>query len=167
MKEEEYTEDFFKESQCDYSTAKEVVIIKETWLNKLIAYIKPIIELFEIKSKCMSANVVPNDLIFNHGNYKDYINRQQAGLDIILIIYSVNRKNKTIKIRHVFYAKNEDILHQKCLCVIKKEKSTLSQIIVNDYNDLYEIIPNQKFSYDFSENINLIISTARKLCMEA
>ena len=122
---------------------------------------------FEIKSKCMSANVVPNDLVFNHGNYKDYINRQQAGLDIILIIYSVNRKNKTIKIRHVFYAKNEDILHQKCLCVIKKEKSTLSQIIVNDYNDLYEIIPNQKFSYDFSENINLIISTARKLCMEA
>ena len=122
---------------------------------------------FEIKSKCMSVNKLPNDLVFNHGNYKDYINRQNNGLDIILIIYSVNRKNKTIKIRHVFYAKNEDIINYKCLNVVKKINSSLSQIIINDYNDLYEIIPNQKFCYDFSENINLILSTAEKLSLEA
>jgi hypothetical protein len=118
---------------------------------------------FEIKSKCMSCNKLPKDLIFNHGNYNDYVNRQNNGLDIILIVYSVCRKTKVIKIRHVFYVKNEDIITNKYLKVVKKEQTSLSEIIVPDHHKLPEIVFNQKFCYDFSDNINTIISTARKL----
>ena len=118
---------------------------------------------FEIKSKCMSSHTIPKDLVFNHGNYNDYLNRQKNGLDIILILYSVCRKTKRINIRNVFYVKNEDIVNKKCLTVIRKEKSSLSNIIVPDRNKLSEIIFNQKFCYDFSENITSIINTAREL----
>jgi hypothetical protein len=118
---------------------------------------------YEIKSKCMSSNKIPKDLHFNHGNYNDYINRQKNGLDIMLILYSVCRKTKVIKIRHVFYVNNEDINKKKYIEVVKKPNSSLSEILVEDHNKLPEIIFNQKFSYDFSDNINSIISTARKL----
>ncbi len=118
---------------------------------------------FEIKSKCLSSKILPKDLVFNHGNYNDYINRQRNGLDIILILYSVCRKTKVIKIRKVFYVSNEQIISNKYLTVIKKEQSSLSEIIVPDYKKLPEIIFNQRFGYDFSENIKTILSTARQL----
>ena len=118
---------------------------------------------FEIKSKCMSSKVLPKDLVFNHGNYNDYTNRQNNGLDIILILYSVCRKTKIIKIRHVFYVSNEEIKSNKYLQVKKKNNSSLSEIIVPNHKKLPEIIFNQRFGYDFSDNINSIISTARQL----
>ena len=119
---------------------------------------------YEIKSKCMSSKVLPNDLMFNHGNYNDYVNRQKNGLDIILILYSVCRKTKIINIRNVFYVPNEIIQNSnKYINVIKKPNSSLSQIIVPDYKKLPEIIFNQHFAYDFSDNISAIIYTARKL----
>ncbi len=121
---------------------------------------------FEIKSKCMSSKVLPKDLVFNHGNYNDYTNRQQNGLDIILILYSVCRKTKIIKIRHVFYVSNEEIKSNKYLKVIRKDNSSLSEIIVPNHKNLPEIIFNQRFGYDFSDNINSIISTARQLYLK-
>ncbi len=117
---------------------------------------------FEIKSKCMSSKVLPNDLVFNHGNYNDYLNRQNNGLDIIFIIYSVCRKTKIIKIRHVFYVSNEQINSNKYLKVIKKNDSSLSEIIVPNYKKLTEIIFKERYGYDFSENINTIILTAKE-----
>jgi hypothetical protein len=118
---------------------------------------------FEIKSKCMSAKVLPHDLVFNHGNYNDYKNRQKQGLDIMLIIYSVCRKTKIIKIRRVFWVPNEIINSTNYINVIKKTESSLSEIIVNNYKYLPEIIFNQKyaFAYDFSEQINTIINNSR------
>jgi len=115
---------------------------------------------YEIKSKCMSAEIIPVDLVFNHGNYNDYINRQHQGLDIILIIYSVNRKTKVIKIRKVLWVPHNQIIESNIINVVKKQNSTLSQIVVNNYKYLNEIcFINQKFAYDFSENINTIINS--------
>ena len=115
---------------------------------------------YEIKSKCMSADVIPVDLVFNHGNYNDYINRQRQGLDIILIIYSVNRKTKVIKIRKVLWVPHNQIIESNIINVVRKQNSTLSQIVVNNYKYLNEIcFINQKFAYDFSENINTIINS--------
>ena len=115
---------------------------------------------YEIKSKCMSADIIPVDLVFNHGNYNDYINRQRQGLDIILIIYSVNRKTKVIKIRTVLWVPHNQIIESNIINVVKKQNSTLSQIVVNNYKYLNEIcFINQKFAYDFSENINTIINS--------
>jgi hypothetical protein len=118
---------------------------------------------FEIKSKCMSTKVLPNDLVFHHGNYNDYVNRQNNGLDIILVVYSVCRKTKIINIRNVFYAPNEQIKKNTDIHVIKKNGSSLSQIIVPNYKKLNEIKMTEQYAYDFSENINCIINTARRL----
>ncbi len=118
---------------------------------------------FEIKSKCMSSKILPKDLVFNHGNYNDYLNRQNNGLDIILILYSVCRKTKIIKIRNVFYVSNEQIITNKYLKVIRKMNSSLSEIIVPDYKKLPEITFKERFGYDFSDNINSIVSTAKEL----
>ena len=117
---------------------------------------------FEIKSKCMSNKVIPNDLVFNHGNYNDYRQRQNSGLDIMLIIYSVCRKTKVIKIRRIFWVPDEIIKSTKVISVVKKDNSTLSEIIVPNYKELPEIIFNQKyaFAYDFSENIKTIINSS-------
>ncbi len=115
---------------------------------------------FEIKSKCMSAKIIPNDLYFNHGNYDKYVNQQEEGLDILLIIYSVCRKTKIITIRNVFYVFNEYI---NCLQVVRKPNSSLSQIIVPDYKNLPEIILDEIYAYDFSDNIKTIINTIRPL----
>ncbi len=117
---------------------------------------------YEIKSKCMSVKTLPTDLVFNHGNYNEYNNRQREGLDIMLIIYSVCRKTKIIKIRRVFWVPNNIIVSTNYINVIKKKDSSLSEIVVPNYKNLPEIVFNQKyaFAYDFSENINSIINTA-------
>ncbi len=115
---------------------------------------------YEIKSKCMSTKVLPLDLVFNHGNYNDYKKRQQEGLDIILIVYSVCRKTKIIKIRKVFWIPHDDIINSNVISVIKKTGTSLSEIIVPNYKYLNEIcFVNQRFAYDFSENINMIIKS--------
>ena len=121
---------------------------------------------FEIKSKCMSSKVLPNDLVFNHGNYNDYVNRQNNGLDIILIVYSVCRKSKIINIRNVFYVSNETIKNTNIISVIRKSDSSLSQIVVPNYKKLTEIKTINKYAYDFSDNINSIINTARRLIID-
>jgi hypothetical protein len=122
---------------------------------------------YEIKSKCMSTKVLPHDLVFNHGNYNDYKNRQKDGLDIMLIIYSVCRKTKIIKIRRVFWVPNDIINQTNYIQVVKKTDSSLSEIIVNNYKYLPEIVFNQKyaFAYDFSEHINSIIHNSKSMVM--
>ncbi len=114
---------------------------------------------YEIKSKCMSSKILPLDLVFNHGNYNEYINRQTQGLDIMLIIYSVCRKTKVIKIRKVLWVPHNQIIESNVIQVIRKKESTLSEIIVSNYKFLNEICFNQRFAYDFSDNIKLIIES--------
>ena len=114
----------------------------------------------------MSNKVIPNDLVFNHGNYNDYKIRQAQGLDIMLIIYSVDRKTKVIKIRRVYWVPDQIIKTTKVISVVKKDNSSLSEIIVPNHKNLPEIIFNQRyaFAYDFSENINAIIKSSITVC---
>jgi hypothetical protein len=119
---------------------------------------------YEIKSKCMSSKVLPLDLVFNHGNYNDYKTRQKEGLDIMLIIYSVCRKTKIIKIRKVLWVPNNQIIDSNVINVVKKKDSSLSEIIIPNYKYLNEIcFVNQRFAYDFSENITTIIKSHKLL----
>ena len=112
---------------------------------------------FEVKSKCLSANYIPKDLILNHGNYFEYINRQSKGLDFIIIIYGVDRNTKTIHIRKVLYAPNKIILEKKYINIVKKENSTLSDIFISDNTKLKEIELKYNFSYNFTETIKYIL----------
>jgi hypothetical protein len=115
--------------------------------------------LFEVKSKCLSANIIPNDLILNHGNYFDYLSRQENELDFIIIIYGVHRKTKIVYIRQIFYIPHETILHKKYIHIIKKDNSTLSEIIIPNTQYLQTIKVNKEYMYDFSDNINTILTT--------
>jgi hypothetical protein len=116
---------------------------------------------FEVKSKCISANVIPNDLILNHGNYFDYLSRQESGLDFIVIIYGVDRKTKIITIRKVFHVPNEIILEKKHFKVVKKINSTLSDIIIPNNMVLQNITPKMQYHYDFSESVADVINSTK------
>ena len=85
------------------------------------------------------------------------------------IIERNGRIQKTIhitKINSLFqYLQNKYGINdlKKYIEVIRKDNSSLSEILVQDHNKLPEIMFNQKFCYDFSDNINSIITTAREL----
>lgn len=117
---------------------------------------------FEVKSKCMSSKIIPKDLIFHHGNYYNYINRQKNGLDFFLVIYSVCRKTKIIVIKNILYAPNE-IINSNDIKIEQKHDSHLSEIIIPDYNRLPQITLSEIYAYDFSDNVNAILNIAKKL----
>lgn len=92
----------------------------------------------ELKSKCLSAIDIPNDIQCKGGNYNYLIdNITNSELDIIIIIYSVNRINKTIKIRHIYWINNYDLLFNDNINIIKNDK--LSIISIKNRNDLIDI----------------------------
>jgi hypothetical protein len=113
---------------------------------------------FEVKSKCLSGKI-PNNLIFNHGNYYDYVARSKSGLNFIFIIYSVNRTSKVLTIKNVYYHPhyNNDVQ------VIKKSDSHLSDIIVKNISSLREIQLEYNYDYDFSNNIIQILKNYQQI----
>lgn len=115
---------------------------------------------FEVKSKCISAEQIPTDLILNHGNYFDYIARQNNELDFIIIIYGVDRRSKIITIRKVLHVPHSTVKQKTIFKVFKKSTSTLSDIIIPDYTKLPDITPTLDFGYDFSDNIIAIVNEA-------
>lgn len=115
---------------------------------------------FEVKSKCISAPKIPKDLILNHGNYFDYVHRQDSGLDFIIIIYGVDRTTKTITIRKVFHVPDKMVQQKIHFNVVKKTNSSMSDIIIPNNEILVNITPNHPYSYDFTNNINQIINAS-------
>lgn len=114
---------------------------------------------FEVKSKCLSVNKLPNDINLPHGNFEDYQKRQQKGLDLIVIIYKVDRLDKKITIREVLYAKNSEIKKSKNIQVIKRIKSHLSTIIINNKNLLSKFNLKKLYQFDFSAIIDNYVKT--------
>ena len=108
---------------------------------------------YEVKSKCLSINKLPKDLKLPHGNYNDYLKRQQSGLDLFVIIYKVDRIKKKVTIREVLYSKNEDIQKKNNICVVKRENNHLSTIIINDRNMMTKLNLRKKYQFDFSSII--------------
>ena len=88
----------------------------------------------EVKSKCLSVQVLPDDLYLPHGNFLDYNKRQKYGLDFIVVIYSVDRIKKKINIREVLYMNNSIIKNGNIVEVIKRPSSPLSTIKIKDRN---------------------------------
>ena len=89
----------------------------------------------EVKSKCLSVKNIPKDLNLPHGNFKEYISRQNKGLDFIIVIYSVNRIHKNIKLREILYLNNDFIKKKKIFNVEKRPSSPLSFIKIKDKNN--------------------------------
>lgn len=94
---------------------------------------------FEVKSKCLSSDVIPNDIKLNHGSWIDYKKRLTEGLNLIVIIYGVNRKNKTIFIKEILYANNDDLLNDNIIEVEQRPCSTLSTIFIKNKSYLFTL----------------------------
>ena len=114
---------------------------------------------FEVKSKCLSVNTLPNDLKLPHGSYDDYKKRQESGLDLFVIIYKVDRINKKITIREVLYAKNKQIISNSNIRVIKRNKSHLSTILISNKNLLNKLTLVKDYQFDFSMIIQKYMET--------
>ena len=111
----------------------------------------------EIKSKCLSSNIIPKDIICQSGNYTHFIkNINDINLDLIIIIYGVNRKKKEIYIRKIIYAPNSIILNTDIIKIIKRYNSSLSLIYINDIDKLINILINSNKIITFKNLLNKI-----------
>ena len=118
---------------------------------------------FEVKSKCLSVNNLPNDLKLPHGSYDDYLRRQNNGLDLFVIIYKVDRIQKKITIREVLYARNNDIIDHNNIKVVKRKKSHLSTILIKDKSSLKKMNLNETYQFDFSGIIDKYMENLERI----
>ena len=109
----------------------------------------------EIKSKCLSIDKLPNDIICHGGNYNKFINNiTNINLDLIVIIYGVHRKSKEIYIRKIYYLPNNILRDSKIITINKCNKSTLSFINIKNTNKLNNICGNVKQIISFKNIFN-------------
>jgi hypothetical protein len=87
---------------------------------------------FEVKSKCLSVTKLPHDINLPHGSYIDYVHRLGEGLNLIVIIYGVDRINKLITIREVLYANNRQLKDPLVVEVLKRSDNNLSTIMIKN-----------------------------------
>jgi hypothetical protein len=97
---------------------------------------------FEVKSKCLSVSVLPNDIQLYHGSYINYIYKLNKGLNLIVIIYGVNRLNKDIIIKEVLYANNIALKNKNIINVLKKNDSNLSIIFIKNKAKIQKLVIN-------------------------
>lgn len=101
---------------------------------------------FEVKSKCLSSEVLPKKIIIKHGNYIEF--KKRVLLNIIIIIYGVNRKRKSIYIREILFIPYIDTIISNNIKIVKNKNDNNCKIIVNNYNELQKI-------YSHNKNINI------------
>jgi hypothetical protein len=89
----------------------------------------------EVKSKCLSVNVLPNQIHCKAGNYYSLIkNIHFNNLNMIIIIYSADRKTKEITIKEAIWIDNYHLQTQTNITIDNIEDSRLSKINILDRN---------------------------------
>lgn len=117
----------------------------------------------EVKSKCLSVNTLPTDINLPHGSFIDYCNRIKSQLDLIVIIYGVDRNKKQINIREVLYAPYDKLKNINIIEVSKRNNSNLSEIKIKNRTQLEKLnIPRGKKLIDFKNDIIDFIENKRK-----
>jgi hypothetical protein len=113
---------------------------------------------FEVKSKCLSIKELPNDIQLNHGSYIDCINRiNEDSLNLILIIYGVNRIQKEIYIREILFANNIMMKDTKFIEIkpIILSNKKVSKIFIKNRNFMARMkIDTTKNIISFKEEID-------------
>lgn len=153
-------EDFIGDNFCCPSCNKKQMTVLGNHSPSLDIVCQSCERRFEVKSKCLSVNNLPKDINLPHGNYEDYKKRQSSGLDLFVIIYKVDRINKKITIREVLYSKNSEILENNNIKVVKRHKSHLSTISIQDRNLITKMDLNRLYQFDFSSIIEDYLQTA-------
>ena len=111
-------------------------------------------KIFEIKSKCLSCTIIPDDIIINHGHYNKFLSKIYEGLNIIIIIYSVDRYNKCITIREVLYINNILLSNYK-LINISKKKDNNTLITIKNRKLLNKLLLYNNNTISFKDEISL------------
>ena len=93
----------------------------------------------EVKSKCLSVNILPKDITLPHGNYNKYKNRIKSELDLFIIIYKIDRVMKNVIIREILYAPHTIFQNSNIIKVIKCDNNNSSMIVINDRTQLQKI----------------------------
>ena len=100
---------------------------------------------FEVKSKCLSVSKIPEDIYLPHGSYRDYMSRlYNENLNLIVIIYGVDRINKLIKVKEVLYANNRIMTDETIVINEKRYNSNLSTIYIKKKSALQKLYLNTK-----------------------
>ena len=64
--------------------------------------------LLEVKSKCLSVSgSIPKDIYLPHGAYDKYVYMVNQGLNLVIVIYGVDRKTNTYYYRRILYIPNK------------------------------------------------------------
>ena len=117
----------------------------------------------EVKSKCLSVNHLPEDIKLPHGNYHDFINRIDNGLDLFVVIYGVDRIKKKLKIREVLNIPTILLKNPTIIEIVKRNDNNLSTILIKDRLSLNQLdIPNKDKTIDFGNEISEYLRNTKK-----
>ena len=94
---------------------------------------------FEVKSKCLTTYKLPIDIQLPHGSHNDYMCRLEEDLNLIVIIYGVDRVKKLINIREVLYANNKNLKTPTIVEVLKRDNNNLSTIMIKNKSNLSKL----------------------------
>ncbi len=110
---------------------------------------------FEVKSKCLSSYKLPNDITLPHGSYIDYTIRINEGLNLIVLIYGVDRIKKEINVREVIYADNWNLTNKDLIDVSQRKDSNLSTIYIKNKKFLKKLdLDMSKLKITFQEDFD-------------
>ena len=109
---------------------------------------------YECKSKCLSVKNLPPNVILPHGSFYDFVYRINEGLNLIVVIYGVDRIKKTINIREVIYADNKDLINSNIIQIEKRQDTNLSTILIKDRTQLNKIKHNNNICLNFTNTSN-------------
>ena len=73
------------------------MVVIDTNVPSVILNVLIINVLFaEVKSKRLLCKYLPKDIEMLHGNFKEFIKKKNGGLNLTVIIYGVNRREKKL-----------------------------------------------------------------------
>lgn len=110
---------------------------------------------FEVKSKCLSCDKLPNDLKIPHGNYRYYMERQNDRLDFIIVIYKVDRKKKISEIRKIIHIPDKEIKNSNNFSVVQSNR--YCNILINNHNIYNSVILREPIRISFKDDIQRIL----------
>jgi hypothetical protein len=112
-------------------------------------------KMFEVKSKCLSVNVIPNDIVLPHGSYCKFIDQCNQGLNLIIVIYGIDRLRKNIIIREILYASNNELISNTNINVLHNTDNKLSTIFINDKLLLKRMVISHNNIISFAKEIEV------------
>ena len=112
---------------------------------------------YEVKSKCLSCRDLPNDLSIHHGNYKLYSERQNEGLDFIVVIYGVDRKKKISYVRKIIHIPDQKIKLQNNFIVRPNIDNNYCNIFISNHNLHNAFKLKKPLSISFKDEIKIFM----------